>query len=180
MRILPLSAESTRAMYAGGQANARRRLARFWALVFRLGIMPKRWVTLEVTGRRSGRTIRFPLGMAGWEGRWYLVPMLGGQCNWVQNVRAAGGHAVLRHRRAVHCLLVELPEDERPVILNRYLRKVPGARPHMPAGPHAPMADLAAIAPRYPVFLVVPRTAGLAGPRYRPAEGRPRAEERVS
>jgi deazaflavin-dependent oxidoreductase (nitroreductase family) len=173
MRTLPLSAESLRAMYAGGQANATgRRFARFWALVFRLGIMPKRWVTLEVTGRRSGRTIPFPLGMADWEGRWYLVPMLGGQCNWVQNVRAAGGHAVLRRRRAVHCRLVELPEDERAVILKRYLRKVPGARPHIPVGPHAPMADLVAIVPHYPVFLVVPRTTGLAGPD----TGRPRAD----
>ncbi len=181
MRTWPLSAESLRAMYAGGRANATgRRFARFWALAFRLGIIPKRWVTLEVTGRRSGRTIRFPLGMADWEGRWYLVPMLGGQCNWVQNVRAAGGHAVLRRRRAVHCRLVELPVDERPVILKRYLQKVPGARPHMPVGPHAPMADLAAIASRYPVFLVVPRTAGRVGPRYRPAEGRPQFKERAS
>ncbi len=38
MRTLPLSAESMRAMYAGGQANAAgRHFAPFWALVFRLG-----------------------------------------------------------------------------------------------------------------------------------------------
>jgi len=157
MRTLPLSAKSLRAMYAGGQANATgRRFARLWALVFRLGILPKRWVTLEVTGRRSGRTVRFPLGMADWDGHWYVVPMLGEQCNWVQNVRAGGGQAVLRRRRAVPCRLVELPEAERPVILRRYLQKVPGARPHMPVGPHAPTADLVAIASRYPVFQVVP------------------------
>ncbi len=171
MRALPHSAESLRAMYAGGRANAAgRRFARFWALVFSLGIMPKRWVTLEVTGRRSGRTVRFPLGMADWAGHWYLVPMLGEGCNWVRNVRAADGQAVLCRRHAVRCRLVELPEGERPVILRRYLQTVPGARPHMPVGPHAPIADLAVIASRYPVFLVVPEPSG-PGLRRRPARG---------
>jgi hypothetical protein len=38
MKALPVSAESVRAMYAGGRANAAgRRFARFWALVFGLG-----------------------------------------------------------------------------------------------------------------------------------------------
>ncbi len=181
MKTLPLPAERLRAMYAGGQANAAaRRFARLWARVFGLGMAPKRWVTLEVTGRRSGRTVRFPLGMADWQGHWYLVPMLGGQCNWVRNVRAAGGQAVLRRRRAVPCRLVELPEDERPAILRRYLHQVPGARPHMPAGPHAPVADFQAIASQYPVFLVIPVSAGLAGPRSRSARGRPQPKERAS
>jgi hypothetical protein len=152
-----ISDNSLRAMYAGGHGNATaRRFSRCWARVFDWGILPRRWVTLEVTGRRSGRIRRFPLGMADWEGRWYLVPMLGERCYWVQNVRAAGGRAVIRRRRAVRCRLVELPEAERPAILRRYLLKVPGARPHMPVRPDAPAADFAAIAPRYPVFLVVP------------------------
>ena len=46
-------------------------------------------MTLEVLGRRSGLLRRFPLGMARLDGRWYLVSMLGEQCNWVQNVRAS-------------------------------------------------------------------------------------------
>jgi hypothetical protein len=82
--------------------------------------------------------------------------MLGEGCHWVQNVRAADGRAVIRRRRAIRCQLVELPEAERPAILRRYLQKVPGARPHIPLPPDAPEADFAAIAPRYPVFLVVP------------------------
>jgi deazaflavin-dependent oxidoreductase (nitroreductase family) len=152
-----ISDDNLRAMYAGGHGNATaRRFSRCWARVFDLGILPRRWVTLEVTGRRSGQTRRFPLGMADWEGRWYLVPMLGERCHWVQNVRAAGGRAVIRRRRGVRCRLVELPEAERPAILRRYLRKVPGARPHIPLAPDAPAADFAAIAPRYPVFRVVP------------------------
>jgi hypothetical protein len=96
-------------MYVGNRANpTARRLARFWAGVIVLGLLPKRWVVLEVVGRRSGRIVRFPLGMADSKGQWYLVPMLGEQCNWVRNVRAAGGRATLRRRRAIPCRLVEV------------------------------------------------------------------------
>jgi hypothetical protein len=154
----PYSDDSLRAMYRGGRADATaRRLARLWAGVFGLGLMPKRWVTLEVTGRRSGRVVRFPLGMADRDGQWYLVPMLGDRSNWVQNVRAAGGRATLRHRRAVACRLVEVPVSERAPIIKRYLEQVPGARPHIPVDRHAPVADFEAISSRYPVFRVVPR-----------------------
>jgi hypothetical protein len=164
MATWPFSDDNVRAMYAGGRAGVTaRRFARLWAVVFGLGLMPKRWVTLEVAGRRSGRVVRFPLGMADRDGRWYLVPMLGEQCNWVQNVRAADGRATLRHRRAVACRLVELPVSERPPIIKRYLEKVPGARPHIPVDRHAPLADFEAISSRYPVFQVVRRTTAPDG-----------------
>lgn len=157
MSSWPFSADGLRAMYRGGRAGpGARRYARLWAVVFGLGLTPRRWVTLEVAGRRSGRVVRFPLGMADLDGRWYLVPMLGGRCNWVQNVRAAGGRATLRHGRAVACRLAEVPVRERAPIIKRYLRQVPGARPHIPVDRHAPLAEFEAIAPRYPVFLVVP------------------------
>jgi hypothetical protein len=61
----PIPDDRLRAMYAGGRADATaRRFARLWATVFALGLMPRRWITLEVTGRLSGRIVRFPLGMA--------------------------------------------------------------------------------------------------------------------
>jgi hypothetical protein len=151
----PISAEGLRAMYRGGRAGpGARRFARLWAAVFGLGLAPRRWVSLELAGRRSGQLIRIPLGMADLDGQWYLVPMLGGQCNWVLNVRAAGGRAVLRHGRARSCYLVELPVSERGPIIKRYLQQVPGARPHVPVDRHAPVAAFDAIAPDYPVFLV--------------------------
>ena len=155
-----------RAMYRSGRGGATaRRLSRWWALVFRLGLLPRRWVTLEVPGRRTGRVTRFPLGMADWQGQWYLVPMLGGQCNWVRNVRAADGQVTLRRRRAVPCRLAEVPAAERAPILRRYLGKVPGARPHIPVSPGAPLAEFEAISPRYPVFRVIP--VDRAAPRKR-------------
>jgi hypothetical protein len=150
-----ISDDALRAMYTGGRGNATaRRFAKAWAAVFAAGLSPRRWVTLEVPGRRSGRLTRYPLGMADWQGDWYLVPMLGGSCNWVRNVRAAGGRATLRHGRARRCRLVEVPVEERAPILKRYLQQVPGARPHVPVDRHAPLAEFAAIAARYPAFRV--------------------------
>jgi polyisoprenoid-binding protein YceI len=150
------SADGLRAMYADGRADASaRRLSRLWASVFALGLAPRRWVTLEVAGRRTGRPTRFPLGMADLSGNWYLVPMLGAECNWVKNVRAADGAVIIRHGRAVHRQLVEVPVAERPAILSRYLQKVPGSRPHMPCGSGASASELRAVAECYPVFRVV-------------------------
>jgi deazaflavin-dependent oxidoreductase (nitroreductase family) len=161
MKMSMSSSDRLRSMYTGGRADVRaRRLSRLWATSFGLGLGPRRWVSLEVTGRRSGRIVRFPLGMADLAGQWYLVSMLGERCNWVLNVRAAGGRVVIRHGRAVDCQLVEVPPGERPEILRRYLRKVPGGRPHIPVSRHASAADFAAIAPRYPVFRVVPEEGG--------------------
>jgi deazaflavin-dependent oxidoreductase (nitroreductase family) len=142
-------------MYAGGRGDATaRRFARAWAAVFGAGIGPRRCVTLEVAGRRTGRLTRFPLVMADLRGDWYLVSMLGERSSWVRNARAAGGLVVLRHRRARACRLVEVPVDERAPILRRYLQKAPGARPHFPVDRHAPLAAFEAIAARYPTFRV--------------------------
>lgn len=150
-----------RAAYPQGRASTgARALSRLWAIWFDLGLMPRRWVTLEVVGRRSGRVTRFPLGMADWQGQWYLVPMLGGECNWVQNVRAAGGKATIRRRHSVACQLVEVPEGERAPIIKRYLEKVPGGRPHIPVDRNSPLAEFEAVASRYPVFRVAPLLAG--------------------
>ncbi len=152
-------AERLREMYAGGAGNATARwYARWWGRVFARGVLPERWVTLEVVGRKSGQLTRFPLGMANLGGQWYLVSMLG-ECNWTRNVRAAGGDAVLRGRRTRHCHLAEVPVEERAPIIKRYLQQVPGGRPHIPVDQHAPLAEFEAIADRYPVFRVEHRQA---------------------
>jgi deazaflavin-dependent oxidoreductase (nitroreductase family) len=143
-------------MYPGGRAEPlARRLSLLWSVVLSAGLLPRRWVALEVVGRRSGEIRTFPLGMADMGREWYLVSMLGEHCNWVRNVRAADGRAVIHRRRRVPCRLIEVPIEERAPIIKRYLSKVPGARPHIPVDRHAPLAEVRAIAPRYPVFHVV-------------------------
>jgi deazaflavin-dependent oxidoreductase (nitroreductase family) len=155
----PYSDDQLRAMYTGGRGNhSARRFARFWAAVHALGLMPRRWVTLEVPGRHTGQLTRFPLGMADRDGHWYLVSMLGEDCNWVKNVRAANGNAVLRRRRGRPVHLSEVPASARPPIIQRYVQKVPGGRPHIPVDRHAPLSAFAKIADQYPTFEVKVRS----------------------
>jgi len=124
-------------------------------MAFRLGLLPRRWVTLEVRARLTGTVTRFPLGMADVGGQWYVVSMLG-ECNWVRNVRAAEGRATLRRRRARTVRLFEVPVDERAPVIRRYVGRVPGGRPHIPVDRNEPVEAFETIASNYPVFRVVP------------------------
>lgn len=142
-------------MYVGQRGNTTaRRYARFWSAVFAAGVVPGRWVTLEVRGRTSGRLVRFPLGYAELDGARYLVSMLGQDCNWVKNVRAANGRVALRHGRNERCWLIEVPVAQRAPVIKQYLNEVPGARPHIPVDRHADLAAFNAVAEYYPVFRV--------------------------
>jgi len=120
-----------------------------------IGIAPNYLVTLEVVGRRSGRPISFPLVMVVMDGERYLVSMLGTEVAWVQNLQAADGHAVLRHGQTERVRLEEVPVDKRAPLLKGYLKRAPGARPHIPVDKDAPLPQFEAIAARIPVFRVI-------------------------
>jgi hypothetical protein len=109
---------------------------------------------LEVPGRRTGRTISFPVVVADYEGDRYLVSMLGDDTSWVRNVHASGGQAVLRHRQPEAIRLVEVGPAERAPVLRRYLECAPGARPHIPVDRRAPVAEFERVAAQYPVFRI--------------------------
>jgi hypothetical protein len=111
-------------------------------------------VTLEVRGRRTGRVIAFPVAVTDYRGERYLVAMLGRSANWVRNVRAAGGQAVLRHGRRETVRLEEVDAVDRAPILRRYLKLAPGARPHIPVDRRAPLEQFDRIAADYPVFRI--------------------------
>lgn len=129
-------------------------LNRGWAIAGSAGLWPNRLAALEVRGRRSGRLISFPVVVANYQGERHLVAMLGEGTNWVSNVRAAGGQAVLRHGRREAVRLEEVDPRARAPILQRYLQVAPGARPHIPVDRRAPLAEFEQIAAQYPVFRV--------------------------
>jgi len=85
----------------------------------------KRWVTLEVPGRKSGKPTRFPLGIATVDGQSYLGSMLGNKCNWVRNVRANDGYAVIDRRGRRRVRLTEVPTELRPGCLRHTYNKCP-------------------------------------------------------
>ncbi len=148
-------ADFARWLYRGRRPNwIARFLNRAGAVVASLGVTHNLMETLEVTGRKSGRTVSFPVVIAIVDGQRYLVSMLGERAQWVGNVRAAGGRAVLRSggRKEVH--LEEVPVDQRAPILKAYLQRAPGARPHVPVNKDAPLAEFEKIADAFPVFRV--------------------------
>jgi deazaflavin-dependent oxidoreductase (nitroreductase family) len=155
-----LSHRADRWLYRGQRPHRLARLInRAWATFAGVGLAPKRLVRLEVTGRRSGATISLPLVVADYQGERFLVSMLGESSNWVRNVRAAGGQAVVRHGRREDVLLEEVEPGLRAPILRRYLECAPGARSHIPVERRAPTEEFNTIAPSIPVFQIRPRTS---------------------
>ena len=145
----------TRWMYRSGRPNwFARPQNRLSNLFFGAGLLRRRAASLEVRGRRSGRPISFPVVIADWESGEYLVSMLGERANWVKNVRAAGGAAVLRRGRREHVTLEEVDAGERAPILRRYAAVAPGGRPHLGLPRHASIEECAALAPNTPVFRI--------------------------
>src|SRR6266702_1227830 len=123
-------------LYRGQRPNwIARMLNRGWAAVGSLGVASNYLVTLEVTGRKSGRIVSLPVVVAFVDGQRYLVSMLG------ENVQE------------VH--IEEVPRDARAPILRTYLQRAPGARPHVPVNKDAPLAEFEKVAKAFPVFQVV-------------------------
>jgi len=121
-----------------------------------LGLPPKFQAVLEVRGRTSGRRRSNPVLIATVEGKHYLVSMLGPESDWVKNVKAANGYAVIRQgrRRRVH--LVAVPPEQRAPILREYVRIAPSGRQHFPLAVVAPLPDFEAIEGRYPAYRIDP------------------------
>jgi F420H(2)-dependent quinone reductase len=148
---------SRRWMYSGKRRNrVAKLLNRVDATAAAAGIGPKRLAKLEVRGRRSGRRLSFPVVIAEYEGQRYLVAMLGREANWVRNVRAAGGKAILRHGRSENVVVEEVDPRVCGPILQRYLEVAPGARAHFPVDRHAPLEQFERITEEYPVFRICP------------------------
>jgi hypothetical protein len=149
-------------LYRGGHPD---RVAsvinRCTAAVYALGIAPNYLVTLDVVGRRSGRVLSLPMVMAVVESERYLVSMLGDNVSWVRNMRAAGGHVTLRHGRREEVRLEEIAAEHRAPVLKAYLKRAPGARPHIPIHKDAPLSEFERVSSQFPVFRVVPRSAAV-------------------
>ena len=153
----------------GRPTRAGRSLNRAWSWLVSQGLTPARWpgspaisaATLETLGRRSGVRRSNMVTWVEYEGKRYFVSMLGQQSEWVRNVRAANGHAVLRHGARREVLLQEVPAAERaPIIQAWYQRTWSSTRPHLKLDPGAGVEEFERIAGAHPVFRIVGRTSG--------------------
>lgn len=129
------------------------RLSGWWSA---LGLPPHIQAVIEVRGRVSGKRRATPIVIVTLGGESYLVSMLGPGSEWVKNVEAAGGAAVIRRgkRRNVH--LVPVPPGERAPVLREYVRIATSGRQHFPLPVGAPLPEFEAIAGRYPVYRIDP------------------------
>jgi hypothetical protein len=151
-------ADFRRWLYRGGRPNRLARVAdRLTAALSSRGAGPDYLVTLQVPGRKSGRTLRLPLVVAEVGGERYLVSMLGDGVNWVRNVQAAGGEAVLRHGHHEEVRLDGVAPERRAPVLKAYLGRAPNARTHVSIDKDAPLEEFERVAPQFPVFRVEPR-----------------------
>lgn len=140
-----------------------RRLNWLGVLLTSVGLAPRDAVTLQVPGRTSGKARRVPILRTRYQGNDYLVA-LAGESQWVRNVRAADGDAVIRRGRARHVHLQEVAPAGRPHIIAEYLhagRRRSGAdanadqaRYYFGLDPGPSIDDIRAIAEHYPVFRI--------------------------
>ena len=120
----------------------------------RLGVSVWGSRVLEVKGRKTGTPRRTPVNPLRLEGTTYLVAPRG-EAQWVRNVRAAGGALdLLLGRKRTHYLASELDDEAKIPVLRAYLRRW---RAEVGVffegvGPDSSDAELAAIAPKHPVF----------------------------
>ena len=141
-------------LYRNGRPNRVARLKdRASVELLKAGIKPQRTAVLSVQGRRTGLIVSLPVIVTAYEGDRYLVSMLG-ESNWVRNVRAADGRAVLRQNHSQAVRLIEVPVRDRAPVLRRYVAASPGARAHIPVSRRAPAAEFEALAAGLPVFRV--------------------------
>ena len=127
-----------------------------------LGLTPGS-VTLEVIGRRTGRPIRLSVTRVRQGGRQYLVA-LGGESQWLKNVRAAGGRATIISGRRTPVRLLEIPVDQRAPVLHGYVNQrafthsgAQSARHFFGLTGKPTLEEMAALAGRYPVLEILPQ-----------------------
>lgn len=128
----------------------------FFGRLASIGLTPKDTVQLQVKGRRSGQTRSVAVTWVEAEGQRYLVAPRG-NTEWVRNVNAAGGEAVLKHGKSERVRLDELPVEQRAPIIKAYLKKTAMVtKREFGLDLEAPIEEFEKIAPRHPVFRVVP------------------------
>ena len=129
--------------------------SRIWAWIAGLGLATP-LLELRAEDRRDGHLGSVVLIAASHQGKRYLVSMLGDASEWVRDVRAAGGRAVIKRGRSCPVVLAEIPPRERAPILKAWCQVATSGRRHLPISYEAPISAFEAIAGDYPVFRIDP------------------------
>lgn len=129
---------------------------RIWAWICGFGFTPDSLITLQVRNRSNGRLGSTILATVSHEGSRYVVSMLGENSEWVKNLRAAAGHAVIKRGRLYPVTFTELPPQDRAPVIKSWCQVAPSGRQHIPVPYDAPVSAFESIAAHYPVFRIDP------------------------
>lgn len=122
----------------------------------RIGISVAGSTELRVRGRKSGEWRSTPVNVLTVAGERYLVAPRG-TTQWVRNIRITEGGELRRGRRTETFRVAELPDEEKVPVLRGYLKAWAWeAAQFFGVGKQATDADLAKIAPGFPVFRILP------------------------
>jgi hypothetical protein len=133
-----------------------RMFGRILVSFIRIGLVRGHFYVLEVSGRKSGRTISLPVDPLDLEGQRYLV-CTRGNSNWVRNARSTGKVALVRAMRRRRFAVRELPPSLRPPVLKAYLdRYAIEVQRFFSVPKGSPVEAFNELAPRHPVFELQP------------------------
>jgi deazaflavin-dependent oxidoreductase (nitroreductase family) len=111
---------------------------------------------LTVKGRKSGKAFSIPVNPLDFEGKRYLLCPRG-ESDWVRNLRVAGSATLETRGSKSLVLAAEVADAEKAPILREYLRRWgKSTGTYFGLGADATLEQLAAIAPKHPVFEITP------------------------
>ncbi len=126
-------------------------------LAGRLGLNVKGAQVLSVQGRKTGEWHSTPINPLSLAGQRYLIAPRG-ETQWVRNIRVSRTGRITLGRKTETVHVEEIADTEKPPILRAYLKEWAWEVKQFfgGVGAHATEADLVRIAPKHPVFRIVP------------------------
>jgi deazaflavin-dependent oxidoreductase (nitroreductase family) len=110
---------------------------------------------LSVRGRKTGKVHTTPVDVMEVGDRRYIVAPYG-VTNWVRNARAAGEVTVSRGIHSEALRVTEVGPEEAVSVLRKYIKDIRFTRSYFDAKPDSPDEEIAAEAPKHPVFRLEP------------------------
>lgn len=144
------------ALHFAAPSPIERLFTRLFGMLVGLGLgLPHNYL-LQVRGRRSGRLYATPVDVLTYADTRFVVAGRG-NTQWARNVRASGQVVLRKGFRREELRARELPDAEKPPVLKAYLDRFKlTVQRYFPVRAGSPAADFVTLAPRYPVFELIP------------------------
>ena len=138
---------------------AERVFNRIFGLLVGMGIGLKHNYLLQVRGRKSGRIYSTPVDVLEGQGRLFLVCGRG-RAQWVRNAEASGRVTLKKGSGRRDFGLSPVPDEQKPELLKHSVERFKlTVQRYFPVPAGSPADAFASVAPRYPIFELIPSDA---------------------